>query len=1132
MSRAERSAAALLRQLREHGVELWSEAGKLRYNAPRGIMSEDVLGALREHKATLLQLLDAQAASFKVRPSPRLDRMPLSFAQRRIWFLSELEPGSAVYNVVLAKQIRGPLDGALLARSLDQLLRRHEVLRSYCRAGTDGPELAVMAPAELPAPAHWYRESTLPAGTDDMELRRRVAADTCAAIDLRAAPLLRAHLWRRGAADAVLTLTTHHFAVDGWSCGILLRELATIYRALAADEPVQLPAPDLQYADFAAWQSGWLRSSGRQAQLDYWRDELQGLASLELPTDRPRPRVQSYRGAVVHAQLDEPLAAALHRVARELGATLYMVLLTTFQLLLQRYSGQDEIVIGTAVSNRHGSELEHLVGPLANTLVLRGDLTGARSFADQVARTQRMATRAFAHQDLPFEVLVEELRPVRDPSRSPLFQVLFVLHQYSAAEELAIPGAAVSDFPVAATTSMYDLMLQVIDHNGQLSSALTFNTDLFDAATIERLQAHFVQLLHAVVADPAVACDAIPLLTAAEQRALLHDLQPAVQRWPHSRVHELVEASARRAPAAPALLAEGQTVSYAELNARANRLARALRALGAGPEKRVGIACQRGWAQVIGVLAVLKAGAAYVPLDPQYPPQRLQFMLTDSGADVLLTDTATAAELPNHDAAVLLVDAFDWEHGDSSNLAADCGELVYVIYTSGSTGQPKGVELTHAGLANLLQWQTSQPRLAAAARTLQFASLSFDVSFQELFSTWSQGGTLVLIAEDLRRDLVRLSRFIAEHAVERLYLPFAALQPLAENLLQHADRLQLRDVIVAGEQLQVTPAIRALFAQLDDAALHNHYGPSETHVVTAWTLPDAPHHWPELPPIGRPVSNTAVYVLDPRGRPVPDGVPGELHVAGVQVARGYHGQPELTAARFMADPLGVGRMYRTGDRGRWRADGTLEYLGRTDAQIKLRGFRIEPGEIETQLLRIHGVLQCAVILSTAAGDARLVAYLVTAADADVGIPELRAALQAELPEYMIPAAFMMLERMPLTPSGKLHRAALPAPEFATMAGAYTAPDTPAEVALAAIWTELLSVAQPGVHDDFFALGGHSLLATQLLSRVREQFKVEISLNMLFEHPTIAGLAAALDTLSWALDNSDDDASAELEDFEV
>ncbi|MEE4186789.1 MAG: amino acid adenylation domain-containing protein [Gammaproteobacteria bacterium] len=1107
-----RGAAALLRQLRAHGVELWSAAGKLRYNAPRGIVSDDVLAAMREHKAGLLQLLDAEADSRAVQRVPRRGRMPLSFAQRRIWFLSELEPDSPVYNVVLAKHIRGSVDGPLLARSLAILVRRHEVLRSCCCNAEGGPELQIVAPDAVPEPQLWYRESDLPAATSDAELRRLVAAAGSAAIDLRAAPLLQAQLLRRGAAEAVLVITTHHFAVDGWSCGILLRELSDIYRALATGEPAQPPTQSLQYVDFAAWQTGWLRGPARQEQLDYWREELRGMGTLELPTDKPRPRVQSSRGAVLHTRLDNALAVALRGAARELGSTLYMTLLTTLQILLQRYSGQDEVIVGTAVSNRHSSALEDLVGPFANTLVLRGEVDGDRSFAAQVARTQETAARAFAHQDLPFEVLVEELRPARDRSRSPLFQVLFVLHQYSAAEELALPNADVCDFPVAATTSMYDLVLQVVEHNEQLATALTYNTDLFHADTIGRMQAHFVQLLQAVAADPAIIIDDIPLQEATEQQAAPANGHLYPQVWPHSRVHELVEASARRSPDAPALCAAGQTLSYAELNARANRLARALQALGAGPGQRVAVACGRGCAQVLSVLAVLKAGAAYVPLDPQYPPQRLQFMLADSDAGVVLADSATADNLPPHEAAVLLVDRFDWDAGDGDNLAADCGESVYVIYTSGSTGEPKGVELTHAGLANLLQWQISQPRLDAAARTLQFASLSFDVSFQELFTTWSQGGTVMLIPEELRRDMAQLSRFIAAQAIERLYLPFVALQPLAEHLLPCADKLQLRDVIVAGEQLQITPAVRALFAGLEDAALHNHYGPSETHVVTAWTLPDTPASWPELPPIGRPVSNTAVYVLDPRGRPTPVGVPGELFVAGVQVGLGYCGRPDLSAARFTTDQRGAGRMYRTGDRGRWLADGTLQYLGRMDAQIKVRGFRVEPGEIEMRLLAIPGILQSAVILApAAAGEARLIAYVVPAAGAGVTAAMLRARLQDELPDYMIPAAFVTLDAMPLTPSGKLNRAALPAPVWAA-ADTYVGPATPTESALQLIWADLLGLEQPGVQDDFFALGGHSLLATKLVSRIRDEFGIELALHTVFDQPTITGLATALDTV--------------------
>jgi amino acid adenylation domain-containing protein len=661
-----------------------------------------------------------------------------------------------------------------------------------------------------------------------------------------------------------------------------------------------------------------------------------------------------------------------------------------------------------------------------------------------------------------------------------------------------------------------------------------YNTDLFDAATIGRLLDHFETLLRAIVADPARPVSQLPLLDAAERAHVLTDFNATAMPTAALTVHQLVEQQAGRTPAAEAVAHGDVSLSYKELNARANRLARALEKRGAGPGALVGICAERSVEMVTGVLAVLKAGAAYVPIDPNYPAERITTMLADSAAPVLLTQSAIAARLPEHSAQTLLLDAFDWHAGDATNLDV-AGESVYVIYTSGSTGKPKGVELTHAGLSNLLQWQCAQPGLDIPARTLQFASLSFDVSFQELFTTWTQGGSLVLIDEDQRRDLNALAKLIASDRIERVYLPFAALQPLADAVANDAAlNFSVNDVIVAGEQLQVTPAVRAMFTTLGDARLHNQYGPSETHVVTACTLSGDPAGWPALPPIGTPVANTQVYVLDAHREPVPVGVPGELYLGGVQVARGYIHRPELTAEKFLADPFNAGgRMYRTGDRVRFLPDGNLEYLGRTDDQVKWRGFRIEPGEIETVLSAHSTVKQAAVLLrEDSPGDKRLVAYVVGTAGAP-DAEQLRAHLKAQLPDYMVPSIIVALDALPLTPSGKLARRALPVPDYADAAQTYVAPRTPVEEALTQIWAEVLGVDTVGIHDDFFQLGGHSLLATQLISRIRDTLKVELPLKYLFRNPTAESLASSIESLRMAdsLQTSAED-DGEREEFEL
>jgi len=629
-------------------------------------------------------------------------------------------------------------------------------------------------------------------------------------------------------------------------------------------------------------------------------------------------------------------------------------------------------------------------------------------------------------------------------------------------------------------------------------------------------------------------------MDASERQHVLSDFNNSALDVTEVSVNGLVEQQAAATPDAIALVMGDAQLTYAELNARANRLARELVANGAGPGQLVGIACERSIEMAVGVLAVLKSGAAYVPIDPNYPVDRVSYMLEDSRAPVLLTQSTLTAQLPETSATVICLDQLDLGSGDDSNLDAS-GESVYTIYTSGSTGQPKGVELTHAGLSNLIQWQRAQPGLDQPARTLQFASLSFDVSFQELFTTWAQGGTVVLIDDELRRDLPALAKFIATDGIERVYLPYAALQPLADSVASSGLDYRVRDVIVAGEQLQVTPPIKHMFKVLGDARLHNQYGPSETHVVTAFTLSGDADNWMALPPIGTPVANTQVYVLDSNLEPVPVGVPGELYLAGVQVAKGYIHRPDLTAEKFLADIFAADRhaghrMYKTGDRVRFLPDGNLEYLGRTDDQVKWRGFRIEPGEIEARLAEHDTVQQAAVLLrEDTPGDKRLVAYLVAAPEQSVDTAAVRSWLKDQVPDYMLPSAFMVLDTLPLTPSGKVARRNLPLPDYADAAAAYTAPRSPEEELLVQIWAEVLGIdpaTQPvGIHDDFFELGGHSLLATQLISRIRDALDVELPLKLIFRNSSVEQLAAALETIRLTQELQNDDGSDESDDFE-
>jgi amino acid adenylation domain-containing protein len=969
--------------------------------------------------------------------------------------------------------------------------------------------------------------------------------------DLQAGPLLRAHLLKLADDSHILLLVTHHIVSYGWSLNILLTELAALYRGRCNEQPAALPALPIQYADYARWQRDWLAGAELQAQLDYWRDALADSSGvLELPTDRPRPAEQTFNGSSLVRQLPAELQTGLKKLSGKQKSTLYMVLLAAFDVLLARWAASDDVVVGTPIAGRRHTELESLIGFLSNTLAIPANLEGDPTFAALLSQIKHNTLGAYSHQDLPFEKLVEELQPERAMSHAPIFQVMFV---FQNTPDTTISFGALNARPIGFEMGIakFDLLLEMAETPEGLRAGLQYNTDLFERATIERMLDHFATLLGGIVANPDAPVSQLPLMADAERQRVLTDFNDSGMSVAELSVVQLVERQVAQTPDAVALTMDGRQLTYQELNAGANRLARALVSQGAGPGQLVGISCERSIDMAVGVLAALKSGAAYVPIDPNYPAERIAYMLEDSKAPVLLTQSALVGQLPETSAAIICIDDFDFSSSDASgvdgsNLEAG-GESVYAIYTSGSTGLPKGVELTHAGLSNLIQWQSAQPGLDTPARTLQFASLSFDVSFQELFTTWAQGGTVVLVDEELRRDLPQLAKFIAADGIERVYLPYAALQPLADSVATSGLDYKVRDVIVAGEQLQVTPPIKQMFRVLGDARLHNQYGPSETHVVTAFTLSGDPDSWMPLPPIGTPVANTQCYVLDVNQQPVPVGVPGELYLAGVQVAKGYIHRPDLTAEKFLADPfvmpgespggmpgntLGnkAQRMYRTGDRVRFLPDGNLEYLGRTDDQVKWRGFRIEPGEIEARLAEHPSVQQAAVLLrEDTPGDKRLVAYIIPASGQTPDTAEVRAWLKEQLPDYMVPGAFLVLDTLPLTPSGKVARRKLPAPDYADAAAAYVAPRSPVEEVLARIWAEVLGVPQVGVHDDFFELGGHSLLATRLISRVRDALEVELPLKLIFRSPSVEQLADAVETVKMTQELKQDDGSDDQSD---
>jgi amino acid adenylation domain-containing protein len=1069
----------------------------------------------------------AGMAAPPILPVSRDEALPLSFAQQRLWFLDQLEPNSPFYNNPVALRLSGGLDVAALERSLNEIVRRHETLRTTF-AAVDGRPVQVIAPAlSVSLPVTDLRD--LPETEREAEALRLATEEARRPFSLAHGPLLRFGLLRMADEEYIALLTMHHIVSDGWSMGVLIREVAALYSAFMSEQPAPLPDLPVQYADVVVWQQAWLQGEGAdgqaesplQIQLAYWKQQLDGERGkpplLDLPTDRPRPAIQSANGATHSFALPRALTDALQALSREEGATLFMSLLAAFQVVLSRYSGQDDFCVGAPIANRTRAETEGLIGFFVNTLVLRADLTGEPTFRALLAQVREQALGAYTHQDLPFEMLVEALQPERNLSYNPLFQVMFVLNN-APMQAVQLPSLTMRPLQVESGTARFDITLSMAEGPEGLAGALEYNTDLFEAPTIARLVEHLAVVLEGIVADPDQPVATLPLLTPAERQRLLGDWNATAAPFPDQTCfHHLFEAQVARHPDALAVTLDGATLTYRELNARANQLAHYLQEHGVGPNTLVAVELDRSFALVIAILGVLKAGGAFLPLDPSYPPARLALMLDDAQpAAVLVADTTPPRLRASAPPRLINLD-HDWpaiarypDHNPVSAATAD--SLAYVIYTSGSTGQPKGTLLAHRGWCNLTTFQRAAFDLQPGKRVLQFAALSFDASVWELGMALGNGATLVLARAELLRSGLELLQLLQTQQVTTVTLP-----PSLLAVLPPTDLPQLETVVAAGEACPAALAAR----WADGRRFYNAYGPTETTVCA--TIHRCAADAASNPPIGRPLPNVTCYVLDRQQQPVPVGVPGELYIGGAGVAQGYLNRPELTAERFVVSPFRPDeRLYRTGDLVRYRPDGDLEFLGRIDQQVKLRGFRIELEEIAA-VLREQAAVQDALVLARAAGtgDPRLVAYVLrtpAAPDDAVAAPDdaasasaLRAVAGARLPEYMVPAAFVFLDAWPLTPSGKIDRAALPSPERADQGATqpYVAPRTEAEATLAQICAELLGLKRVGAEDSFFALGGHSLLATQLLARVRAQFQVELPLRTLFEQPTIAGLAQAL-----------------------
>ena len=1062
-----------------------------------------------EQLARLSQQLKAKKSSRPREIARRAegDRLPLSFSQQRLWFLDQLTPANAAYHIPASIRLTGPLNLAALRQAFTEIIRRHEVLRTTF-ALVEGQPVQVVGPvSELPLLTidlqglnHTEQEArTLKLATQHV----------MAPFDLAHGPLLRTTLLRLNEREHVLLATMHHIVSDAWSTTMLVREVALLYDAFSRGRSSSLPELTVQYADFARWQRDWLAGPRLEEKLKYWKQQLADAPLLALPTDRPRPSDQTFDGATCFRVIPESLCTPLRELSRQTGATLFMTMLAGFHALLHRYAQQAKILTGIPVANRT-AETESLIGFFVNTLVLGSDFADDPSFLTHLERLRQHALEAYTHQDLPFELMVDELKLARDLSYNPLFQVMFIWDEAEAGglelAELKVGGVATENL-----TAPFDLTVTVQESASQLNCAIQYNTALFDKASISRMLDHYEALLRSVVEAPQQRVSQLSLLSESERRQLLREWNDtAVDYETEVTLGELFERQVERDPAAIAVTSGEREVSYGELNERANRVARHLRELGIGAESRVGLLVDRGIEMVVGLFGIIKAGAAYVPLDPSYPQARLEYMVRDAALSVVLTErrlerlTREVAQVGN----VLSLDDPWVEHGSGENLTVtiDSENLAYIIYTSGSTGQPKGVMNSHRGVCNRLLWMQDAYQLTDDDRILQKTPFSFDVSVWEFFWPLLMGARLVMAEPGGHENPEYLRRIITLEQITIVHFVPAMLQLfLDEPGLEQIE--SLRKVICSGEALPYELQER-FFARLR-AELHNLYGPTEAAIdVTHWTCEQTSGR--KVVPIGKPIANTQIYIVDRNCEPVPVGVAGELHIAGVGLARGYHGQPGLTAEKFVANPFSNepgARLYKTGDLARYLADGSIEFLGRIDQQVKLHGLRIELGEIETALSEYPDV-QSAVVVSRKdeSGRQRLVGYILPE-NKPVSVSELRRALAQRLPDYMVPSAFVVLEELPRLPNGKIDRASLPAPNGAMIHAPSidAAPRTATEQKLAEIWKQVLGREQLGIHDSFFELGGDSILAIQIVARAN-QAGLKLSPKLIFRHQTIAELA--------------------------
>jgi amino acid adenylation domain-containing protein len=1082
------------------------------------------------------QIISARAgragdAAAPILPEVLDEGYPLSFSQERFWFLSQLEPDNLAYSVAYGFRIRGSLNTDALERSLAEVVRRHETLRTTIRLSGERPVQVVSEDWSFRLERVDRPDES--AADIDAKVQGLFEGERRRPFDLSGDLLLRATLLRLSADEHALFLTSHHMAWDHWCIELFFHELATLYRAYSAGNPSPLPDLPIQYKHYALWQRETFQGTELNNRLAYWKQRLIGAPpSLNLPSDHPRTPLENRRGGRQSVLLSNSLTENLESLSRKAGVTLFMTFLAAFQTLLHRLTNETDIIVGTPVAGRDRSETEGLIGLFLNSLPLRTDLSGNPTFRELLTRVRDVALGAYDHQDLPFEKLVEELQPERDLTRTPIFQVFINMYNFKEAG-LELDRLSVEPIKTFDSAPQFDIEFYIREHVDGTHLIFVYDSDLFDAATIARMLGQLQVLLQAIVSNPEQRILGLPILTDAEERQLLTEWNDTKRDYPEDKcLHQLFEEQAARTPDAIAVVFEDRRLTYRELDSRANQLAHYLRNRGVGAGSLVGICVERSLNLVIGLLGILKAGGAYVPLDPTHPGDRLAFMLEDVQAKVLLTQRKHFGQLagPNiqnpkallrklerskiQNRTVVCLDG-DWNLVDRESKGkpvnySTADDLAYVIFTSGSTGKPKAVQISHRAVVNFLNSMRQQPGLTEQDTLLSITTLSFDIAALEIYLPLAAGGHVVLASRETASDGTLLMEKLAQSGATLMQATPATWRLLLESGWQGDKRLKM---LCGGEALP-----RELAAQLlnKGSGLWNLYGPTETTIWSALYQVDSPD---KPPPVGRPIANTQIYILDSNLRPVPIGVPGELYIGGDGLARGYLNHSDLTAEKFVPNPFSDSpgkRLYRTGDLARYLSDGNIEFLGRIDHQVKVRGYRIELGEIEA-VLRGHPQVSEAIVLpEDGPAGKRLVAYLVSIQDR-VEVGELRTFLKAKLPDYMVPSTFAFLDSLPLTPSGKIDRQALPKPGQSRpeVESAFVTPRTPTEELLARIWAEVLNLEKVGIHDNFFELGGHSLLAMQVISRQREAFRVELPLRSVFERPTIAGLAERIDTLLWA-----------------